>query len=209
MSRGPPLLHSALQRRRHQVSSETACLKWFLRDTWYMENTQSASKEKRQVAELLKSIETGDHGPISYIDPQKYIQHNLAAAGRTAGLWGADAAASAELSQGRDPPSLPGWRVRVHPHGLQLLRPQQIGFDIFRFEGGKVVEHWDNLQETPTAPNPSGHTMIDGPSDARASRRPSAIRTWCAISSRASWSKVTWRSSATSTGTTTSNTTLT
>lgn len=27
---------------------------------------------------------------------------------------------------------------------------------------GKIVEHWDNLQETPANPNPSGHTMIDG-----------------------------------------------
>lgn len=38
----------------------------------------------------------------------------------------------------------------------------EIGFDIFRFEDGKIVEHWDNLQETPLSPNPSEHTMIDG-----------------------------------------------
>jgi predicted SnoaL-like aldol condensation-catalyzing enzyme len=38
----------------------------------------------------------------------------------------------------------------------------KIGFDIFRFEDGKIVEHWDNLQETPTQANPSRHTMIDG-----------------------------------------------
>jgi predicted SnoaL-like aldol condensation-catalyzing enzyme len=37
----------------------------------------------------------------------------------------------------------------------------KIGFDIFRFEDGKIVEHWDNLQEKPTAANPSGHTMTD------------------------------------------------
>jgi predicted SnoaL-like aldol condensation-catalyzing enzyme len=39
----------------------------------------------------------------------------------------------------------------------------KIGFDIFRFENGKIVEHWDNLQQTATKPSPSGHTMIDGP----------------------------------------------
>ena len=38
----------------------------------------------------------------------------------------------------------------------------KIGFDIFRFEDGKIVEHWDNLQEKPADANPSGHTMIDG-----------------------------------------------
>jgi predicted SnoaL-like aldol condensation-catalyzing enzyme len=39
----------------------------------------------------------------------------------------------------------------------------KIGFDIFRFENGKIVEHWDNLQEKPAGPNPSGRTMTDGP----------------------------------------------
>ncbi|MBT9526650.1 MAG: nuclear transport factor 2 family protein, partial [Rhizobacter sp.] len=41
----------------------------------------------------------------------------------------------------------------------------RIGFDIFRFEKGRIVEHWDNLQPTPAKPNPSGRTMIDGASD--------------------------------------------
>jgi predicted SnoaL-like aldol condensation-catalyzing enzyme len=40
----------------------------------------------------------------------------------------------------------------------------KIGFDIFRFENGQIVEHWDNLQE-PAGPNPSGNTMIDGPTE--------------------------------------------
>ena len=42
----------------------------------------------------------------------------------------------------------------------------KVGFDIFRFEEGKIVEHWDNLQETATKPSPSGHTMLDGPTTA-------------------------------------------
>jgi predicted SnoaL-like aldol condensation-catalyzing enzyme len=41
----------------------------------------------------------------------------------------------------------------------------KIGFDIFRFENGAIVEHWDNLQATPAGPNPSGRTMIDGPTE--------------------------------------------
>jgi len=39
----------------------------------------------------------------------------------------------------------------------------KIGFDVFRYEDGKIVEHWDNLQQTPAKPSPSGHTMIDRP----------------------------------------------
>ena len=36
-----------------------------------------------------------------------------------------------------------------------------VAFDVFRVDGEKIVEHWDNL--APVAPpNPSGHTQTDG-----------------------------------------------
>jgi predicted SnoaL-like aldol condensation-catalyzing enzyme len=34
-------------------------------------------------------------------------------------------------------------------------------FDVFRFENGLIVEHWDNLLEV-QKPNPSGRTQFDG-----------------------------------------------
>jgi predicted SnoaL-like aldol condensation-catalyzing enzyme len=37
-----------------------------------------------------------------------------------------------------------------------------IAVDLFRFKGGKIVEHWGG-QTPETAPNPSGHTQVDGP----------------------------------------------
>lgn len=37
-----------------------------------------------------------------------------------------------------------------------------VAFDVFRIEGGRVVEHWDNLAPV-AAPNPSGRTQVDGP----------------------------------------------
>jgi predicted SnoaL-like aldol condensation-catalyzing enzyme len=37
----------------------------------------------------------------------------------------------------------------------------KIGFDIFRFEDGKIVEHWDNLIDVQPK-NPSGRTQTDG-----------------------------------------------
>ena len=42
----------------------------------------------------------------------------------------------------------------------------EIGFEVFRFEDGLAVEHWDNLQPKHGSLNPSGHTMIDGPTEA-------------------------------------------
>src|ERR1700704_3652872 len=38
----------------------------------------ATANPKQQVVELLKSIETGDSKPLAYINPDKYIQHNLA-----------------------------------------------------------------------------------------------------------------------------------
>jgi predicted SnoaL-like aldol condensation-catalyzing enzyme len=37
-----------------------------------------------------------------------------------------------------------------------------IAFDLFRFKGDKIVEHWGG-QYPEAPPNPSGHTQVDGP----------------------------------------------
>lgn len=122
--------------------------------------TKPAS-QKDQVVALLKSLETGDPGPASVINPNKYIQHNLSVGDGIAGLGSALAA----LPKG----SARANTVRVFQDGpfvfahtdYNFFGPK-IGFDVFRFEDGKIVEHWDNLQEKPTKLNPSGRSMIDG-----------------------------------------------
>lgn len=130
-------------------------------------NQTTTTKENRmstnykpQVTELLKSIETGDAKPVGYINPAKYIQHNLAVGDGLAGFG----AVLQALPKG----SAKVNTVRVLQDGAFVVAHTdynffgpKIGFDIFRFEDGKVVEHWDNLQEK-AAPNPSGHTMLDG-----------------------------------------------
>ncbi len=42
---------------------------------------------------------------------------------------------------------------------------RRIGFEVFRFEGDQAVEHWDNIQPR-RGPNPSGRSMVDGPTEA-------------------------------------------
>jgi hypothetical protein len=41
------------------------------------ESNMGMSIQKQQVVALLKSIENGDAKPVSYINANKYIQHNL------------------------------------------------------------------------------------------------------------------------------------
>jgi predicted SnoaL-like aldol condensation-catalyzing enzyme len=119
---------------------------------------------EKQVVALLKAIETGASEPVAVINPQKYIQHNLGVADGLAGFGALLAAlpkGSAKVNTARVFED--GDFVFAHTE-YNFFGPK-IGFDIVRFEDGKIVEHWDNLQTT-AGPNPSGHTMIDGPAEA-------------------------------------------
>lgn len=124
----------------------------------------SIQTNKQKVIELLKSIETGDSKPVGYINPNKYIQHNLAVADGLAGFC----AVLQQLPRG----SAKVETVRVFQDGDYVVAHTdynffgpKVGFDIFRFENDFIVEHWDNLQEKPANPNPSGRTMLDGPTE--------------------------------------------
>lgn len=101
-------------------------------------------------------------GPVAVINPDKYIQHKLGAADGLSGFG----ALLAQLPKG----SAKVNTVRAFEDGAYVFAHTdynffgpKIGFDIFRFENEKIVEHWDNLQVTLTAANSSGHTIIDGP----------------------------------------------
>ncbi|MGA2550558.1 MAG: nuclear transport factor 2 family protein [Burkholderiaceae bacterium] len=120
---------------------------------------------KEHAIELLKSLETGDTQPLSYIDPEHYIEHNLNVADGLEGLKAYFAS--------RPKGTVKVNTVRAYEDGDYVVthsefvdgQKKRIGFDIFRFANGSIVEHWDNMQDAETKPSPSGHWMTDGPSE--------------------------------------------
>ncbi|MFM2655433.1 nuclear transport factor 2 family protein [Vibrio owensii] len=122
-------------------------------------NADELSNRDKAVA-VISSIETGDQNAISYINPNKYIQHNLAVADGLAGFGEVmkmlpEGSAKAKVIRTIQD----GEYVALHTE-YDFIGPKA-GFDIFRFEDGLIVEHWDNLQDV-AKPNPSGRTQFDG-----------------------------------------------
>jgi len=109
---------------------------------------------------LIESIGTTNTEPVAYINPNKYIQHNLGAADGLAG-FGALVSILPEGSYGKN--------IRVFEDGNYVFMHNEynffgpkVAFDIFRFEDGLIVEHWDNLAVTAEDVNPSGRGQLDG-----------------------------------------------
>ena len=124
-----------------------------------------AKSKKDQIRDLLKSIETGDPEPVAVVNEAKYIQHNPQTQEGSEGL----AALFKRLS-------LTNPRVNivrafedgdfVFAHTEYDFASRKIGFELFRFEDGQAVEHWDNIQPR-VEPTPRGGTMVEGPTEAR------------------------------------------
>ncbi len=137
------------------------------------EITEIKSSDNQEVSELtnkekavavLESLESGEKESIeNFVSSEKYIQHNLSFENGREGLTGSleylkSIGTKVEVKRVIEEGDL----IAVHSE-YELNGPKAI-FDIFRFENGKIVEHWDNIQEivTDTA---NGHTMLDGETD--------------------------------------------
>lgn len=123
-----------------------------------LNQTEMSNTDK--VVALLNSFNTGDQTPISYINPKKYIQHNLGVADGLEGFG--------NLMQNAPPGGFKARVVRAFQDGDYVFTHTEYdffgpkaAFDIFRFENGLIVEHWDNLLpvQEKTA---SGRTQFDG-----------------------------------------------
>jgi predicted SnoaL-like aldol condensation-catalyzing enzyme len=123
-----------------------------------------SEKRKAQICALLKSIETGDEAGIAVVHPERYIQHNPQTREGGEGL----ADLFKRLSQRNPRVNI----VRIFSDGNFVFGQTEydfgsprVGFEVFRFEGDHTVEHWDNIQPR-EGPNRSGHSMVDGPTEA-------------------------------------------
>lgn len=112
---------------------------------------------------VIKSFTTGDKTAIlEYVSDETYIQHNLSVPdGREVVLNSigqlAEAGTKVEVVRSFQD----GDYVVLHSKYQIAGGSEEAGFDIFRFEDGKIVEHWDNLQDLGEE-NLSGHTLLDG-----------------------------------------------
>lgn len=127
------------------------------------------SEQTKKALELIETFATGDTKKAANLLDENYIQHNLAyGTGRDAFVGSVEYLASA-------PVKTTVRNIRAFEDGDKVFLQtvynfagagEQVAFDIFRFDAnGKIAEHWDNLSDVAT-PNPSGHTQIDGPTEA-------------------------------------------
>lgn len=112
------------------------------------------------IQKLLKGIETGDAAAAAVVNEAKYIQHNPQTHEGSEGL----AALFARLS--KTDPHVTFVRVFedgdfAFAHNEYDFSSLRVAFEVFRFEDGQAVEHWDNIQSQ-RGPNPSGRGMLDG-----------------------------------------------
>jgi predicted SnoaL-like aldol condensation-catalyzing enzyme len=126
--------------------------------------TLSEQEKKDVVRALLRSLETRDSAPVGFINRHKFIQHDPRVEDGLGGYKRFVAGLPADTKVNTVRIFADGDYVVAHSE-FTLPSGPQIGFDIFRFENGRIVEHWNNIEAKCPRPNGSGRTQIDGPAE--------------------------------------------
>ncbi len=127
---------------------------------------QAASTMIHAAKEVIESLGTGNTAAIlRHVSTVKYIQHNPNVPdGRDALIGFAQSQKDGNAKVVRA--FADGDFVVLHTHyqfgESSPIKGEFGAFDVFRFEDGKIVEHWDNLQAFP-ATTASGRSLVDGP----------------------------------------------
>ncbi|MCB0688751.1 MAG: hypothetical protein KDC53_19565 [Saprospiraceae bacterium] len=125
-----------------------------------VEEEELTNEEKAQ--ELLLSLFSGDTSKVTmYVSANQYTQHNHRYAdGRNALISAVLDGDFANTQLDIVRTLTDGDLVAIHSEQIHT-NASSIVFDVFRFQDGLIVEHWDNVQESQME-NGSGHNMIDG-----------------------------------------------
>ena len=124
-------------------------------------NSSTELSNQNKAIALLNSIETGDQQAISYVNPERYTQHNLAVGDGLAGFGAVLQALPKDSAKVNVVRAFTDGDYVFSHTDYNFFGPK-VGFDIFRFEDGLIVEHWDNLTVKADTPNPSNRTELDG-----------------------------------------------
>jgi predicted SnoaL-like aldol condensation-catalyzing enzyme len=123
----------------------------------------TASNKATAIEALTATLGKGDIAAVDqYFDPS-YVQHNPDIANGTEPLKALITSlhASGMFKSQTARVIADGDLVAFHGRYEGFGPTPLVAFDVFRMKDGKIVEHWDNLTAE-TAPNPSGHSQIDG-----------------------------------------------
>ena len=124
-----------------------------------------AMTDIEKVRTVFQGISAGDAEVATrYIDHERYVQHNPYA--------GDGAEVLRQFIRKNAQEQLQLTVVRAFQDGAYVVTQakgvrsgRNIFFDIFRFENGLIIEHWA-FSTADAPPNLSGHSQIDGPTDA-------------------------------------------
>lgn len=116
---------------------------------------------REKAAAIQNSIETETLGQIGLINPKSYKQHNINVADGFDAILALHDLMPMEKVYTNVVRAFQDGDIGFVHVDYYLFEPT-VAFDIHRFENGKSVEHWDNLQTNSKKVNKSGRTMTDG-----------------------------------------------
>lgn len=122
-----------------------------------------ARKKDRSAAIQDSLMNGGPLYPLSFFDTRTYVQHNAQLADGIGPVFAFVDTLPRDRSSVRVCRAMEDGDYSFVHNDYRLGDLGAIAaFEVHRWEDDRIVEHWDNLQPVPDAPNPSGRTMTDG-----------------------------------------------
>ena len=135
--------------------------------TWANSNGKWGLTNEEKALALIDAFNTGDSTALDYVSDSMYIQHNLSVPDGKDAIKGFFPGSPIGLSATNARVFTDGDIVFTHSvyGGIWNNGTPQVAFDVFRFENGFIVEHWDNLQNLtdPEIDPVNMNTQTDGP----------------------------------------------